>query len=96
MSVYRSINVAATIDAARSEVEQHRLDPATARCRTCGRSSPCEAANTAVNYLFGAGARPGVTNIAEPDGPLLTHCWRLLFGLDRPGPSLVRRVGRSR
>jgi hypothetical protein len=81
VTVYRSESVQAEIQAQRSRLDAHRASPDNGLCLVCLKFAPCDEANDAAVFLTERGLfvpqpKPGRL-------PLLTHVWRLRFGLGR-------------
>jgi hypothetical protein len=89
MALYRSHHVDQAVVEARATVDDHRLDPATTRCRACQTTAPCAAANQAVNLLAAMGALDTTADCARDSsgGRLLTHGWRVMLGLTARPPA---------
>jgi len=80
-TVYRSESVHAEIQAQRGRLDAHRASPDTGRCVVCHKSAPCDEANEAAAFLAERGLLVPPPKPSRP--PLLTHAWRLRFGLAR-------------
>ncbi len=81
MTVYRSESVQAEIQAQRSRLDAHLASPDNGLCLVCLRSAPCDDANEAAVFLAERGLL--VPQPKPGRSPLLTHVWRLRFGLAR-------------
>ncbi len=80
MTVYRSESVHAEIQTQRSRLDAHRASPDSGLCVVCLTAAPCDEANEAAVFL----AERGLLVPPKPGRPpLLTHVWRLRFGLAR-------------
>ncbi len=80
-TVYRSESVQAEIQAQRGRLDAHRASPDNGLCVVCLQSAPCDEANEAALFLAERGL---LVPPPKPDRPpLLTHAWRLRFGLTR-------------
>ena len=79
MTVYRSESVQAEVQAQRSRLDAHRASLDNGLCLVCLRSAPCDEANEAAVFLAERGLLVPPPKPGPP--PLLTHVWRLRFGL---------------
>jgi hypothetical protein len=76
---YQSPTVAAQIEAERQRLDAHHVGPDSGVCVMCGKPAPCDEANEAAGFLAERGL---LVPTPEPQrGVLLTHAWKLRFGL---------------
>ncbi len=80
-TVYRSESVQAEIQTQRRRLDAHRASPDNGLCVVCLRPAPCDEANDAAAFLAERGLLVPPPRPGRP--PLLTHVWRLWFGLGR-------------